>query len=160
MEECSSLMNLFRRILSNLPALLTPHRSLTPDRHLQVTNLTNKLLLASYVTLADQGATRRKGLLGRKQLSSDEGLWILPCEAVHTFGMQFPIDLIYLDRSHRIIKISSAVPPWRLSICLSGHSVLELASGAIRDSQTKRGDKLLFQVCGSGLDRQDNQGST
>ena len=153
-------MNLFRRILPNLFALITPHRSPTPDRHLQVTNLTSKTLLASYVLLADQGAARRKGLLGRKQLSNGEGLWILPCEAVHTFGMQFPIDLLYLDRNHRIIKISSDVPPWRLSLCLSGHSVLELASGVIRDSQTKTGDKLLLQFYRSETDRLDDHESS
>lgn len=145
-------MNLFRRIFPNRFALLTPHCSPTPDRHLQVTNLTRQALLANYVTLADQGAARRKGLLGRQSLSSGEGLWIMPCEAVHTFGMQFPIDLLYLDRSHRIIKISSDVPPWRLSICLSGHSVLELASGVIRDSQTEAGDELLLQFYRSETD--------
>ena len=145
LKRCSSLMNLFRRVLPNRFAFLTTHRSPTPDRHLQVTNLTRQTLLANYVTLADQGATRRKGLLGRKWLSKGEGLWILPCEAVHTFGMQFPIDLLYLDCSHRIIKISSDVPPWRLSICLTGHSVLELASGVIRDSRTETGDELLLQ---------------
>jgi uncharacterized membrane protein (UPF0127 family) len=79
--------------------------------------------------VADRGATRRKGLLGRDGLSAGEGLWILPCEAVHTFCMRFPIDLVYLDRKHQVKKVRSDVRPWRLSACLSAHSVLELASG-------------------------------
>jgi uncharacterized membrane protein (UPF0127 family) len=63
---------------------------------------------------------------------------------VHTIGMQFPIDIVYLNRRHRITKIRSSVPAWRLSICLCAHSVLELAAGAIRETQTERGDQLEF----------------
>lgn len=112
---------------------------------MQVTNLTRQTLLANCVTLADRGPTRRRGLLGRHQLAVGEGLWIVPCEAVHTFGMQFSIDLVYMDRDHRIIKIRSDVPPWRLSVCLSAHSVLELAAGVVHDSQTRAGDRLHLQ---------------
>jgi uncharacterized membrane protein (UPF0127 family) len=63
---------------------------------------------------------------------------------VHTFGMRFPIDLVYMDRLHQIKKIRSNVRPWRLSACLSAHSVLELAAGTIRESQSRPGDKLKF----------------
>jgi uncharacterized membrane protein (UPF0127 family) len=58
--------------------------------------------------------------------------------------MRFPIDLIYLDRKKRILKLCDAVPPWRLSACLCAHSILELPSGTIRDTYTKRGDTLDF----------------
>jgi uncharacterized membrane protein (UPF0127 family) len=82
--------------------------------------------------------------LGRDGLESGEGLWIVPCEAIHTFGMRFSIDLVYVDRSNRVRKVRSSVPPWRLSACLSAHSVVELASGTVRETQTKAGDKLEF----------------
>jgi uncharacterized membrane protein (UPF0127 family) len=117
-------------------------RKANPDLRLRVSNLTRQTVLASHAELADHGENRRRGLLGRQQLSPGEGLWITPCEAVHTFGMQFPIDLVYLDRNHRIKKVKSNVGPWRLSACLSAHSVLELASGTIRETQTMPGDKL------------------
>jgi uncharacterized membrane protein (UPF0127 family) len=94
--------------------------------------------------IADSGPKRNKGLLGREGLSSGEGLWIIPCEAVHTFWMRFPIDLIYLDSKKQIRKLVSAVPPWRLSGCLRAHSVIELPSGTIRITQTQRGDTLEF----------------
>ncbi len=94
--------------------------------------------------VADSGPKRNKGLLGREGLASGEGLWILPCEAVHTFWMRFPIDLVYLDREKRIRKLSGEVPPWRLSACLSAHSVLELPPGTIRNTKTQRGDTLEF----------------
>ena len=101
-------------------------------------------MLAHCVDVADSGAKRRKGLLGRAMLPAGEGLWIVPCEAVHTFGMQFPIDLVYLDRDKRVKKVRHGVPPRRLSACLFAHSVLELASGSIRRTQTQPGDKLEF----------------
>jgi hypothetical protein len=118
----------------------------SPDVELQVVNRTRQTVLAGHVVVADTSAKRRKGLLGRERLSPGEGLWISPCESVHTFGMQFPIDLVYLDRQHRVRKVRSAVLPWRVSVCLSAHSVVELASGTIRDTQTRRGDGLEFTL--------------
>jgi uncharacterized membrane protein (UPF0127 family) len=100
--------------------------------------------------LADSGPRRNKGLLGRKGLSPGGGLWILPCESVHTFWMQFPIDLVYLDRKKRIKKLRSDVHPWRLSACLSAYSILELPSGTIRNTQTEVGDTLEFSSASPG----------
>jgi hypothetical protein len=71
-------------------------------------------------------------------------MWICPCEAVHTFWMRFPIDLVYLDRKYRIRKLKSEVRPWRLSGCLRAHSVIELPPGTIRATQTQPGDILEF----------------
>lgn len=113
---------------------------------MRVSNVTRQTVLAQCAEVADRGEKRRKGLLGRQQLASGEGLWILPCEAVHTVGMRFPLDLVYLDRQHRVKKIKTAVPPWRLSACFSAHSILELAAGAIRNSQTRLGDQLEFSL--------------
>jgi uncharacterized membrane protein (UPF0127 family) len=115
-----------------------------PSIRLRILNQTRQSLLADRVEVADRGATRRKGLLGRDGLAAGEGLWIVPCESVHTFGMRFPIDIIYLDRNRKVKKVRSGVPPWRLSACLSAHSVLELLPGTIGATQTRPGDKLEF----------------
>ena len=109
-----------------------------------VRNLTRNTVVAASVEVADSGPKRSKGLLGRKGLDPGSGLWIVPCEAVHTFWMLFPIDLIYLDRDLRIRKLRSNVRPWRLSGCLTAHSVLELGVGTIQASQVMPGDKLEF----------------
>jgi uncharacterized protein len=114
------------------------------DVRFKISNLTRQTVLARSVEVAEHGKNRCKGLLGRDGLSPGEGLWILPCEAVHTFGMRFPIDLVYIDRKKRVKKIRSNVRPWRLSACLSAHSIVELASGAIRESRTEAGDRLEF----------------
>jgi uncharacterized protein len=113
-----------------------------PDVRLTISNRTRQTVLACRVEVADHGAKRGKGLLGRNSISPEEGLWIFPCEAIHTFGMRFPIDLVYIDRSMRVKKVRSNVRPWRLSACLSAHSVIELATGTISRTQTGPGDRL------------------
>jgi hypothetical protein len=137
-------MNPFRRIAGGLRNRLCSRPQDAGDIRLRVSNLTRQTVLATCMEVADSAAKRNKGLLGRERLAPGEGLWIRPCEAVHTFWMRFPIDLIYLDRKNRIRKLVSAVPPWRLSACLLAHSVLELPSGTIRDTKTQPGDTLDF----------------
>jgi hypothetical protein len=132
------------RIMGEMWERLAPRRPATPEIRLRVLNLTRHTVLATCMEVADSGDKRSKGLLGRASLSPGEGLWIIPCESVHTFFMQFPIDLVYLDRRNRIRKLRSEVPPWRVSACLSAHSVLELVAGTIRNSQTQPGDQLEF----------------
>jgi len=107
-----------------------------------VRNLTRDTQIAARVEVAGSNVKRSKGLLGRNELLPGEGMWIIPCEAVHTFFMRFPIDLIYLDRKHRVRKTKIAVPAWRVSACLSAHSVLELPAGTIQETRTERGDLL------------------
>jgi uncharacterized membrane protein (UPF0127 family) len=114
--------------------------STTPEIRLQMVNITRQTKLASTVEVASSGAKRSKGLLGRKGLPPGGGLWIVPCEAVHTFGMQFSLDLIYLDRKNRIRKIRKNVPPWRISACLTAHSVVELPAGSVLDADAQPGD--------------------
>jgi hypothetical protein len=107
-----------------------------------IRNRTRSTELADQAELAHSGPKRSKGLLGRTGLGRGEGLWIVPCEAVHTFFMRFPIDLVYLDRKLRIKKIRDSVGPWRISFCLPAHSVIELPAGTIRNSRTECGDIL------------------
>lgn len=120
--------------MTNRPAALSAK--------LQVRNLTRETVLATGLEVARSGATRRKGLLGRDSLAPGGGLWIVPCESVHTFFMRFPIDLVYLDRQHRVRKVRHSVGAWRLSACLSAHSILELPAGTAMASKTQRGDSL------------------
>jgi uncharacterized membrane protein (UPF0127 family) len=115
-----------------------------PERRLTVSNVTRSTVLATLAEVADSSATRSKGLLGRDGLSAGEGLWIVPCESVHTFGMRFPIDLVYIDRNRRVRKVRSSVRPWRMSACLTAHSILELPSGTVRETRTVPGDTLAF----------------
>jgi uncharacterized membrane protein (UPF0127 family) len=137
-------MNPFSWIKSAMRNRVPQRRNAAPAVHLRVSNLTRGTVLATCMEVAGSSEKRNKGLLGRKNLAPGGGLWIIPCESVHTFFMQFPIDLVYLDRKHQIRKVRSAVPAWRLSACLSAHSILELPSGTIDNTLTQRGDTLEF----------------
>ena len=108
----------------------------------QVRNVTRGTLIGDAIDSAQTSAARRTGLLKHSKLDEGAGLWIVPCESVHTFFMKFAIDLVYLDRERRIKKTRNAVGPWRLSVCFSAHSILELPAGTIRETQTERGDTL------------------
>jgi len=92
--------------------------------------------------VADTSEKRRTGLLKHERLAPGEGLWIVPCESVHTFFMKFAIDLVYLDKQKKIKKIRHAVGPWRMSACFSAHSVLELPAGTLKETGTEPGDEL------------------
>lgn len=146
-------MSAARRLAKRLLARFSSAKPVRPTARFRVVDISRNTELASNVELADTSAKRSKGLLGRNGLSPGEGLWIVPCESVHTFGMRFAIDLVYLDRLHRIRKIRRNVVPWRLSGCLTAHSVIELASGTIQEQDIQRGDQIEFfpiEVQGGG----------
>lgn len=115
-----------------------------PAEYLRVINLDRQAEIGNLVEVADTAARRNRGLLGRTGLEPGQGLWIVPCEAVHTFGMKFAIDLVYLDRRRRVLKARSRVGPARISACLRAHSILELPPGVILATQTQPGDQLEF----------------
>ena len=104
--------------------------------------MTRDVVLADAADVADTSAKRRTGLLKHTGLAPGEGLWIAPCESVHSFFMKFTIDVIYLDRKHRVRKVRPEMVPWRISGCITAHSVLELPAGTIARTGTQAGDQL------------------
>jgi len=132
-------MNLLAAIAGSLRS-----RPQKADELMCVINQTRQTEIGSRIAVADRGQRRRKGLLGRNGLGEGEGLWIIPCEAVHTFGMRFSIDLIYLDRSRRVVKVRSSVGPARISGCFRAHSILELSPGTVAATGTAPGDQIRF----------------
>jgi uncharacterized membrane protein (UPF0127 family) len=112
---------------------------------LRVRNQTRNTLLGDRISMADTSAKRRTGLLKHTGLEPGEGLWIAPTEAVHTFGMKFPIDVLFLDKKRRVLKIRHEMPRSRMAFCLTAHSVLELPSGTAATMHTVVGDQLEFE---------------
>jgi uncharacterized membrane protein (UPF0127 family) len=110
-----------------------------------VRNQTRNTVLADSASVADTARSRRIGLLKRERLEPGQGLWIVPCEAVHSFGMKFAIDVLFLDGKKRVRKIRAKMVPRRMSACLLAHSVLELPAGTIAQSLTEPGDQLVFE---------------
>jgi uncharacterized membrane protein (UPF0127 family) len=110
-----------------------------------VRNHTRDTILGEAVEIADTSEKRRVGLLKHERLEPGTGLWIVPCESVHTFFMKFPIDLVYLDKQRKVRKVRHAVPAWRLSACLTAHSILELPAGTVEKTGTVPGDELSLE---------------
>ena len=111
----------------------------------QAFNCTRQAHLATDLAVADSHWTRLRGLLG---LATDDfrhgsGLWIVPCHGVHTLGMGFPIDVLYLDQGLRVLRIQEQVRPWRFTAVLRhAASVLELPCGTAARTKTAVGDTI------------------
>ena len=112
-------------------------------------NLTRQTWLATTVRSANGFLTRLVGLLARRRLGAEEALWLVPCRAVHTIGMRFPIDVLFLDREGEVVSALEGLRPWRLSpIVVRAHGVLELRGGTIRKSGTRVGDRVEVATTG------------
>ena len=85
------------------------------------------------------------GLLGRKQLSADAGMWLEPCNSIHTFGMQFTIDVLFLDASGALLRAVPRVRPWRVCRPVRrARVVVEIPEGAIAARNIQVGNRYLI----------------
>ena len=110
-----------------------------------VFNRTRESFLSLNVTLTDTHATRLKGLVGKLRLKGDEGIWVVPSQGVHTIGVLFAVDLIYLDAENRVIHLEESFGTFRIGpVRTNCASVLELPTRAIYSSHTQEGDQLLI----------------
>ena len=125
-----------------------------------VVNVTKKTWLATKVRKADNFLTRLVGLLKRTNLGPEEALWLTPSKGIHTIGMKFPIDVVFLDRSNVVLGIISGLLPYRITgVRLRGYSVLELPKGTLKKSRTEVGDQLEISLVESSVmdDLRDNR---
>ena len=89
---------------------------------------------------------RYKGLLGRTELAAEEGILLTHCNSIHMFFMKFPIDVVFLDREKRVVRICHGIKPWRISpMVWKADSVLETAAGICSRFSIKEGDTLEFK---------------
>ena len=112
---------------------------------LRVANQTKGQVLADRADIADTSAKRRTGLLKHTGLKPGEGLWIAPCEGVHTFGMKFPIDVLFLNKKKQVLKARPDMVKGRIAFSLRAYSVLELPAGTLAQTGTVAGDQLEFE---------------
>jgi uncharacterized membrane protein (UPF0127 family) len=112
-----------------------------------VYNQTRECFLSLDVAAADTIFSRLKGLIGRMKLRPDEGIWVVPSRGVHTLGLLFPLDLIYLDEHFKVIHLVEYFPSFRIApLKTQAESVLELPTHTIYSSQTQPGDQLVICV--------------
>ncbi len=115
------------------------------DKKVCVFNQTRQSFLGLDVAVADTHLSRLIGLLGSKKLRPDGGLWVVPSYGIHTIGVLFPIDVVYLDSEHRVIHVIEHLGPFRIApMRMHAVSVLELPLRTIYESQTEVGDELLI----------------
>ena len=108
-----------------------------------VLNDTRSTCLAGHAEIAGTPGARLRGLIGKPEswAQAGAGLWIMPCSAIHTFGMAFPIDVLFLDQANRVLQIATLFPDDR-SEYPGAASVLELPPGMIAATYTQIGDQL------------------
>jgi hypothetical protein len=111
-----------------------------------VYNQTKETFLAFRVKVADTVLGRLTGLLGKKSLNPDSGLWIVPANAVHTIGMLFAFDLVLIDKEFKVVGIRELVRPFKITRPnFRAESVLELPAHTIFRSRTEVGDQLVIE---------------
>jgi hypothetical protein len=110
-----------------------------------VYNKTKETFLAFRVNIADSVAGRLIGLLGRRSLKPDSGVWIVPANAIHTIGMMFSFDVVMIDKNFRVVSVKELVKPFRVILPkLRAESVIELPAHTICRSRTEVGDELVI----------------
>jgi uncharacterized protein len=108
-----------------------------------IINTRSGKVVADRLLTAFDSESRRRGLLAHGSLPHSTALIIAPTNAIHTFFMKFPIDIVFVSKAGRVLKIRSRVPAWRMTASLRAYAVLELAAGSLDGSDTKVGDELV-----------------
>jgi uncharacterized membrane protein (UPF0127 family) len=110
-------------------------------------NVNTGVIVADRVAVASTHAERAVGLLSRSCLEAGEGLWIVPCRGVHTWGMRFSIDVVALDEAGLVVDHVSEMRPWRMRLPRRGTAgVLELPAGTISSSRTTIGHRIVLEA--------------
>lgn len=113
-------------------------------RYVCIYNKTRERFVATHAKVADSYLTRLVGLLGTTNswARPGRGLWILPCHGVHTFGMLYALDLIFLDRNYVVVDTEEHVRPFRISkLSFKAYSILELPAHTVFRTETRVGDQ-------------------
>ena len=111
-----------------------------------VYNKTKETFLAFRVNVADSILGRLIGLLGRRSLKPDSGVWIVPANAIHTIGMMFSFDVVMIDKNFKVVSVKELVRPFRVVMPkLRAESVIELPAHTIFRSRTEVGDQLVIE---------------
>ena len=116
-----------------------------------VTNMTRGTVLADRCRRAGSFLARGRGLMFESSLPEGNGLVIDPCSSIHMFGMRFPLDVLYVDRHDRVVRVQEGIKPWRIGPLHTPDAryVIELPVGTIARTGTRPGDQLLLTPAGA-----------
>lgn len=127
-----------------MPSFLNSLVGAQADQFLLV-NRQTEAVVATHLIAAFDSKSRRTGLLEHDGLEAGVAMLIAPTNAIHTFFMRFPIDVAFVRKDGRILKVQSGLRPWRLAGRWGGYAVVEMAEGAFARSGTKAGDVLVVR---------------
>jgi uncharacterized membrane protein (UPF0127 family) len=127
-----------------VPEVLKASDTLTNGALVRVLNRSRGLVLAERAQVAASPLSRMRGLLARPPLAIGQGLLIVPCQGVHSFGMGYPIDVLHLDRQLVVRRVVRSFRPWRIGpLVWRAHLAVELPAGSA--SGTIEGDRLALR---------------
>jgi uncharacterized protein len=124
-----------------MPSFLSPLVR-NPSGEFRLVNERTGAVVAERLLPAFDSKTRRTGLLAHTSMPPGTAMIIAPTNAIHTFFMKFPIDVLFVARDGVVVKACSALAPWRISAAWKAHCVIELAAGALQRSAVRKGDLL------------------
>lgn len=113
-----------------------------PDQRFASVLLADGRALACKVAAARTFLERGRGLLGRPRLLEGQALWIAPCPSIHTVGMRYAIDVVFLDADNRVLRLACRVPPIRFRLCRGAVSVVELLADQAAALGLRKGQQL------------------
>ena len=111
----------------------------------QVIEAESQRCVLGHVLKANNAWERARGLLGRTRLNEKQGFWLEPCPSVHTFGMRDALDIVFLDKDSKVIKVVENLKPLRFANCFSASSTLELLAGQAGSLGIKSGMQLIWK---------------
>jgi uncharacterized membrane protein (UPF0127 family) len=113
---------------------------------MRLINRTANLVIAERLEAPNLLWERMRGLLGRDRLEAGEAMLLLACRWVHTFGMRFPIDVVFLDAHYRVVRLAPDLKPNRLSPFVpAARMTVELPAGTLARLNLRRGDQLAVE---------------
>lgn len=133
--------------MSSRPHFLEPLLRATGVGH-QLVNERTGSLVATDLEFASDSRARNRGLLGRSGIAAGSAMIIAPCNAIHTFFMRFPIDVVFADRRGDVVKLCRDVKPWRICAGLRGFAAIEMTAGSIDRCELQHGDRVKIVSAG------------
>lgn len=127
-----------------MPSFLSPLLK-EPQLAFKLINRRNGQVLAAEVLTAFDSKSRNRGLLGMDGFQAGRALIIAPTNAIHTWFMRFPIDVAFVARDGRVVKVRHRLRPWRMSGAIRGYAVIELPPGTLAAADTVAEDVLSLE---------------
>ncbi len=133
-----------------MPSFLSPLIQAAAVDGFRLVNARSGDAIAERLLTAFDSASRNRGLLKHTSLPQDTAMILAPCNSIHTFFMKFAIDVIFVARDGRVLKVKRQLPAWRVSAAAGAFATIEMMGGATDRSGISKGDTLVVVPTGSG----------